>query len=229
MYLKRVKKRKGKKRKRTIFDNQVLDLSPEIKQIDSQAVITSFTAASGPPLAIQLNGIATGEGYYNRLGAKIEMQSLRITGYIDPYQTAPGLPSYLRMVIVYDRQANGALPGYTDVFRSVFNSGGEESSGMSQLSHVNSSRFKIVYDKVIYGTGYTTVLMEGNNTTGPEGRNEFLLDLYVPLKGLQTIYKGTSANYTDITSGGLTIFFIDNNETNKRRAHWTARLRYKDC
>ena len=166
MYLKRVKKRKEKKRKRTIFDYQVLPTTPNFKQVDGASTITQF---SNSPTANVMNGMFSGEDYFRRIGNKIEMYSLHITGYIDPTQASPGLPSLMRMIVVYDKQANGAAPLISDVIKTVNTNGVEETTACSQLNYTARDRYIILYDKYMYGVGYLGTA--GQPPTFMEGAN----------------------------------------------------------
>ena len=139
-----------------------------------------------------INALEEGTGFWNRIGGIVSNQSLYIRGYIDAVQTSPGIPGLLRMIVFYDRQANGALPAFNDVIRGVTNTGLNTNDGLTGINPINRERFLILYDKYMYGVGYlgtgTPTLMEGVNTQGKDGNNEFIIECYIPLRNLVTSY-----------------------------------------
>ena len=225
--IKQVKKRKYK----TIFDMQEPQTGPEMKYMDLVQQITNFSAPAFPPPPVYMNLIGQGTAYWERIGSKVNMQAVHIRGYIDNVQTGAGIPGLMRMIVFYDRQPNGAACVYSDVIQGRTNAGVASVDGLTGLNIDNRQRFVIIYDKYMYAAGYNAgppVVMEGNNTTGKDGNNEYIFNCYIPLRNLVSIFKSSTLTIADISTGALGVFFVDSNETNKRRAIWTSRLCYYD-
>jgi len=89
-----------------------------------------------------INLIQAGSGFYQRIGTKIFIKSIEITGCVEQGATATYM-AYGRYLIVYDRQANGAYPTLQNILQDndgnlTFNSG---------VNMQNRSRFSIIRDK----------------------------------------------------------------------------------
>lgn len=67
---------------------------------------------------ILLNGLVRGSTDGTRVGRRIKLMQLHYKGQVMA-PVATGTCDALRMVLVYDRGANGALPGATDVLQEV--------------------------------------------------------------------------------------------------------------
>lgn len=176
----------------------------EINFVDIAVTQTQFNAVQTCQL---LNGLVPGTGEHNRLGRKITMKSVKITASIvcPAAGAAPAAFDLLRYAIVYDRQSNGALPAFGDIFSDTNNAGGATVGTWSSRNESNRDRFLILRDKplkmekMIGGGGvslsyYQAVINE------PLG----VWRDYIRLKGLETHFNtGTAGTVADITSGAL--------------------------
>lgn len=64
-------------------------------------------------------GITVGTGAQNRLGRKIFVKNITIRlKLIQNNVTASGSPAMVRVAMIQDRQANGANPSYSDIFKT---------------------------------------------------------------------------------------------------------------
>lgn len=88
-----------------------------------------------------LNGIATGDDGTTRDGRKILTKSILVRWQLinDADETAGG--NVVRIVLVYDKQANNAAPAVTDIFT--------ENNVLSTNNLNNADRFVILKDKLI--------------------------------------------------------------------------------
>lgn len=94
--------------------------SPEVKCVDIPFINAQWRLASTPAAAIFINGVAQGSGFYNRNGARFEMQSLRFRMRTLTVNTAGGRSGdTLRCLIIYDRQVNGVAPLLADVIQGT--------------------------------------------------------------------------------------------------------------
>jgi hypothetical protein len=92
-----------------------------------------------------LNGCATGTTISTRIGRQVVVSSIEFSVTVGPTVTT-GTDQIDRLLIVYDRQADGAAPIITDVLAA--------SDSMSLFNPDNSKRFAIIYDKVFAVSGY---------------------------------------------------------------------------
>lgn len=182
-----------------------------------------------------LNAISEGASFYNRIGRKISMKSIRLTYVIERYQnvTPVNVPEVLRVMLIYDRQSNGSFPSITDVLQAYKGDGNNSSAGNAVLCYLNmtnSERFSVLADQWIdipdpsdstYKSGIAGIL---------NYNNEMPRDRYIKLKGLETTYKAQPAAIGSIATGGLYLVLVSLNtpEQCNYRLRGAARLRYLD-
>ena len=200
----------------------------EKKALDIPVAATDFTVAG---IIVPLNIVTQGAAFYNRIGSRIELSSIQFRGYIDPVVTSPASHDIGRVILFYDRQTNGVLPTTNDLLQNRDLAGTATSSALSGINLDNRDRFLVIRDQHIYFPetyGAVTPTIASNNTISKEGYNEFLVNIYVKLKGLTTQFKANAGNIGDIASGGLFLLFISQGTNNARNCTWTTRLRFKD-
>jgi len=132
-------------------------------------------------------GIIQGTTPLTHIGRKVMMKSitLRWQGSLAPTTTGS---SPLRIVIIYDKQANGALPATTDVFATdVINC-------FQNLD--NSFRFVVLVDRIIPCVG----------TQGPQA---FMLNIHKEIN-LPLEFKGNAGTVADIATGTLIAYIWQN-------------------
>jgi len=202
----------------------------EIKYADLAVNDDNFTliGAFAPQL---LNGLVQGAAQSQRIGNKIAMKSVRIRGQI--LNLATTVATYARMIVYYDKQTNGANCANSDLLQSTTSVPGNSTSVFSELNLTNVERFTILRDycislpSVTYAAGVQTNLGidPGQN---PSGGSILDVDMFIKLKGLQTLYKGATSAVGDISTGGLFLVLLNY----AGAAVWTfrhgVRLRYDD-
>jgi len=153
-----------------------------------------------------LNGCAPGSQNYNRVGRKINLKSLQIRGFFYNTATASGA-RLVRMIIVYDKQPNGAAPTYANIVSSQNIAGTTSSLSCDMVNLDNRNRFEIIRDKCwdfAPISNVTDQALAGSPQT-------YCVNEFIPLKNRQTIYNaGTAGTIGDIQSGSLYVFFIAN-------------------
>lgn len=211
--------------------------SAEVKALD----ITLFVNPLNTPGNITpLNLVAPGSSFYQRVGRKIEMKSVRIIGYVNlrvPLIMQTNYTAYLaRVMIVYDRQTNGALPAMSDILQNVDYTGVGLTTSLSSINLNNRDRFSIIRDQIIY-----MPFVRSNNAT-PDPYVDYIvptadpvtptynIDMYCKLKGLATQYKADSAVPTigDVATGALYLVTLGAYATSAWQINTTSRLRYLD-
>jgi len=199
----------------------LLNLNPIISTTNTNA--SSFT----------LNLIPPGTASYNRVGRKIQLQSLRLKGNFQ-FSFTPGgtgivAGNAVRMVVVWDKQTNGALPAWQDIFGYTLQDATEASTIMAPSKYDNMARFQILKDQV-----FEPQTLVGHVVTTGLCEQMVSFDSYIPLKGKETSFGGQSAPCTiaDIATGGLYVFFRSQLNTAGNLvqvdADSVARLRYID-
>jgi len=153
-----------------------------------------------------LNGCVPGSDNYQRIGRRTGLLSLHIRGFVYPESLVTGQIAYaFRMVVVYDKQANGAAPVWSDVVLSQNAAGATSSGPLDMINLVNQDRFEIVRD-VTYSAPFTSP------SAGASDNNSVMIDEFLDLGGRPTIYNaGTAGTIADINSGSLYIFWVTTN------------------
>lgn len=173
-----------------------------------------------------LNGCVAGSQNYNRDGRKITMKSLQIRGYIYPADSTTANANFVRFVIVYDKQSNGAAPTWSDVFTSQNISGTTDSGATSMLNLNNRDRFEIVRDKcwALGGIDNTATTAWGMSP------GQAKVNMFIRLGNRTTTFNaGTAGTVGDITTGALYFFWIaTNSNTTGHSARIACRVRFVD-
>lgn len=183
----------------------------ELKFVDTQP---TFGPAAGaltfqtPGVSNLINGIVPGSSASQRIGRKVVLKSIliRYTWALAPTSTG-GSP--LRILVVYDKQANAAAPGVTDILLA------NEFNSQNNLS--NRDRFVTIFDHI-------TEPIAAGETYSVSGT------LFKKLN-LETMFNaGTAGTIGDITSGSMYITFAQNGNilTASPAATTSIRVRYTD-
>jgi len=201
----------------------------EVKYCDIAVSDDNFVVVAAP--GILLNGVAQGATQYNRIGNKIAMKSIRIRGQIINLLTV--VQNYLRIVVVYDKQTNGALPNSSVVLQTRIQDGTATNSAFSELNMDYLERFTILRDYTIATPALTNTAGVITNLGFDPGQNSdggsiFEIDWFIKLKGLQTLYKGATSGIGDIATGGLYMYFLTHQTNNAWTFRNAERLRYYD-
>jgi hypothetical protein len=225
------------KQRQNIRFNQLLQQAPgiyrslgkEIKAIDFPYSSPTFRITATPPTAILLNGIQTGAAFYNRIGSKVAMKSIHIRGFIDHAGTTTVDNSGIRILIVYDRQTNGAAPTWNDVIQSRDQAGATTNTMYSGVNLDNRDRFVVLRD-MTYETPYQQWDTNALVATDFKDEGKFSVNEFIKLKGAVTHYKSSSNPTTaaDINTGGIFMFLASSYVDNTWAFRWQARVRYED-
>jgi len=193
------------------------NLTDSCKAVDYQfnGVVTN----AGDPLFADervqcVNGVAVGAAPYQRVGSSIELVQLQWDCYLYPTEgIANTFNDVFKLALVYDRQPNGTLPSFDDIFTAQYAGGGTSNDPMSPQNVDNIARFFVLRDMKwnlapsldqFEGLGLfpTTV-----NTFGTAKRGNMISDK-CSLMNLPTIYSGSGHTLSNITTGAL--YFVTN-------------------
>lgn len=158
-----------------------LEVSKERKTIDSQV---TNQASNTVPVFIQLTNIVQGNTDITRIGNKI-----MITGVQLKYTVTDTVTNPVRIMLVLDKQTNGALLAANDILE-------DSTTGDAIISPRNrdeSLRFRVLYDKVhlISVNGQASAFVSK------------FIKLNVPVK-----FDGNAGDITDLTSNSLVIMHV---------------------
>ena len=167
---------------------------------------TSFAVETTGTQLQLLNGCAPGSQNFNRIGRKITMKSLQIRGRVQ-FKDTTGGPTQVRMIVVYDKQPNGAAPTFANIISSQ-NIAGTIDSLISCFPNLdNRDRFEIIRDRM-YESG---VIQDTATQAYAAGMPLCTISEFIPLGARDTQFNaGTAGTIGDITSGSLYVFFISN-------------------
>lgn len=200
----------------------------ELKSVDVNGISLTFDATGNFQV---LNIPVTGAAFYNRIGNEIMMKSLHLIGQLTLTNNVATSNEYLRLMVIYDRQPNGAMPATADVITSYNTAGTTSSLVKDHLNPNNFDRFKILMDNRVHIPLDTTGAVSKNDSAITDyTKNEVNINRFIKLRGLSTKYKASAAAIGDITSGSLLLFAFGNiaNATAAYSFNGTARLRFVD-
>lgn len=153
-----------------------------------------------------LNGTKPGSQNYDRIGRKISMKSLQVHGKLNVLSNETTTGFCIRMLIVYDKQPNGASPTYGDIIKSQDITGATSSTYSDFVNLDNRDRFEIIRDHFIQLGQFTTT---PDYATGPL---TVPINEYLKLANREVCYNaGNAGTIGDIQSGALYMFLVADN------------------
>lgn len=207
-----------------------------------QATSGSSTLALNTTGTIQcLNLIQVGSSMFNRIGRRLEMVSVRFSGNLS-FITSLGanrnsITDYGRIIVVYDRQTNGAYPAITDVLQDTDQAGNNTTSALSGLNMNNRERFVTILDHRFSIPACSNEIFSAGAAAYEGPTDSFqprpCIDEYRRLSKLTTHYKADSnpAVIGDISTGGLYVISLANLASGSENFlinPWNVRLKYVD-
>jgi len=205
-------------------------------------VVNSTNGAAQVPIAMNdaalifcINAVSTGSGAWNRIGRRITMKSIYLQGFFTSNLasiTTASIAQNVRIMIIYDKQSNGALPALGDILRDQIGNTGLDASLVLQTSGINMNnrdRFEIILDKRFMLPGVTATATAGvfgggdQNHTVEEFRN---------LKGREVQYRSDTvpSSIGDIAAGSLIMLSFGDrpNVASPWLFTFSCRLKYND-
>lgn len=160
---------------------------------------------------IVLNRVNEGTSAFNRIGRRINMKSIELRFMWDwsAAVQATAVVEMYRLMLIYDRQSNGALPAVGDVISSTLQNGTQKASdGSAPLNMNNRDRFLVLRDwcfvrPVVAGA---TNIGAANAQDVLQARLPRCMHWFVKLRGAEVTFNGQSTLANDvatITTGGL--------------------------
>jgi len=187
----------------------------EWKYVDT--TIASVTFGNPNPIRQLLNGLQVGSGVGQRIGRQVSIRSVEMVYDIDG-EIGITTPNHCRVVLFYDKQANGAAPTWADLYETT-------SYTITARRLDNRKRFKILMDK--------HVLISGNGQLGADVIptkfcDKKFLKFRTPLQ--TTFNAGSAGTIADISTNSLYLFAITDVAVPTKQAILAAyiRVRYTD-
>jgi hypothetical protein len=157
--------------------------------------VTNATVATAGGIIDNIpTGIASGTEESQRIGRQITGTRLNFNGILTLPASAANATDVVRIMVVMDKQCNGATFSATDLLDTSGNF-------LSYRNLENSKRFRVLYDKRF--TLNATAFDSSNVLTAPFTR---FFKGSIPLKGARFEYSGTTGSITELKSNNLAIF-----------------------
>jgi len=220
-------------------------LKGEVKSLDVGSA--TAVAPGGTPLTVNQTGligainlVTAGSFFFNRVGRKIEMRSVELSYQITTLTATLTTPQdWLRIMIVYDRQTNGAYPAISDVLQDTDSAGANTSGVSAGLNLNNRDRFLVVYDDrtqlpAMTNTAGVVSNAFPNSFGGRNGTSTGFGNVHIFRKfkgGLVAHFKAdsTPAVIGDVATGGLYVITLGTQAVgNYSITPWKFRVRYTD-
>jgi len=205
--------------------------TPETKFVDTAIQSIAFVSTATPPTAISLIIPVQGAAAFNRVGSKITLRSIRIRGNVTPALTNIG--GLARILVVYDKQANAALPVWTDVILGVTSAGAASSTITDGINMANRDRFIVLADEQFNLPSLTYAAGVQTNQAYPFEKNPsmFNFDRFINMKDAEMHFNNTNGGtFADIQTGSVSIFIAQEVGTtpNAWFFNFSTRARYRD-
>lgn len=162
--------------------------------------------------------IAQGTTESTRIGRRIRIWSVHVQGrfYHPGVTTQANASNVFKLVMLLDKQCNGAAPIATDLYES------DEIYSFRNLA--NSRRFKTLHEQVLPATAFA-----GSGSTFATG------DVHIPFRidkrfksGLEVEYDSTTGAITEIKSNNLVLGFVTEDGITNTTALCKVRVRFTD-
>lgn len=232
---------KSAKRQRT---SAIVKMAPRISatrpEKKSTDIATRTDAITSTAVVVCLNVGTSGATSYQRSGRRSLNTSVHVRGVIQNDNAgASSGNDIFRIAIVYDKQTNSSLPGWSDVFRNTTSAGADSTDALSFRNLDNADRFVVLRDMKYKTHSYD---IGGGALDNPVNEDfmrdgKWFFDEYIPLpakKGLsyETHFNAVSNAGTvgDILTGGIFLLIMGSQLAANRNysAQWNSRVRFMD-
>lgn len=187
------------------LEKQVKLQEGEWKYLDVTQASTASVSAGALTL---LTGCATGDGPSNREGTQIYVKSIQVRTRIE-FNNGDASAGAIRMVLVQDKQSNGAAPNVSDIYSIPV------LGPIDALRNLNGrKRFKILSDN--------TWIVSQNGTPGYE------YDIYLKKPITVQYNAGNTGTVADISTNALYLLVCSDQAANGPYCAFYSRVRYTE-
>lgn len=199
----------------------------EMKAVDQFYATGPTFLTAGTVVLLPTEMPVEGASFYNRIGRRTRGVSLEVRGMIKATAAnAAAVPQqYARIMIIYDRQPNGALPAVATVLLDYLMSGSTQTLATSGLNMDQRDRFMILRDRKIIlpqigALGVASAVVGAPVVNADEKNSLFNFSEYIKLNGLETQYKNsTTGQIGDIATGAFLLLAISDADANATAAY----------
>lgn len=239
-----------KQYRRTVYRRAYYDRRRQVGRKEKKGCDVSFSTTQVPNTTgtndciFLMNGIQEGVGSWNRIGRYIWNKSIELdmnfqwSSSYSATDTTIFAGSWLRCMLVWDKQPNNAaIPTFDTIFGQTDQAGVESTSVSDHLRYDNMFRFKVLMDETINPTitNATTSTATSPSTAGLSATTYIRMHKFLKLGNKMTNFSGTANPMTNlnISTGSLYLVVRANTQV-ALTDFWTvmnnsaARLRYVD-
>lgn len=186
----------------------------ELKVIDNQQVIAPLLTTGSIAL---VNGVAQGTDFTDRIGRKVVVKSIHLKYYVQAYNNVDvPLGDIVRVLLVWDYQANGSLAAVGDVLTNVDVLGG--------INLTNRERFKILYDK---RHTFGAIEYTGAAPVAGDSRPVFA-QRYIKCN-MPMVFAGTANTIGSIQTGSMLLMVVTASSSTGYAGNFRIRTRFSDA
>lgn len=169
------------------------------------------TALCLTPTYTLLNGVAQGAAFYQRLGNRFRVKAIHLKAVFYPLRTTTALSEMMRVMIVYDRQANGAAPVLSDLLLDRNNAGTTGTDPLSGINIDKRSRYTVLYDFMQELPSHTVTGAVITNVGDSANGTIYKLNKVISFpNGLTCQCDGATAAIGDIETGSIYMITFGN-------------------
>ncbi len=168
-------------------------------------VVSAITPSTTPSIQ-QLTNIAQGDTDSTRDGAQIKI--VRYNCKYSVIKNPSASATLLRVMLVLDKQTNGAIYNIADLLADVT----ADENIISMLNLDNKFRFRVLYNQVHKLTPALAI-----------GYKEIMKDIDIKIR-----FDASTPSIADLTSYSLSFVFISNEATDTPAVKFFSRVRYVD-
>lgn len=195
----------------------------ELKAFDLSTATQNFVNAG--VVIPTLNACVNGAELYQRVGRKTYGKSIHIRGFVQNILTS--VQDFARIIVFYDSQPNAAAATAASILSD--SNAGAATTATSEINLNNRQRFKILRDHQMILPSVTFTAGVLTNEAFQQSDNQLNINMYIKLKGLETVYNGNNAGtVADITSGNIGMLLITSLTNNSWQLQYGTRYRYYD-
>lgn len=191
-------------------------LHQEVSGVERKTVDQLATNVSPVPVAgslTLLNGCAQGTDYTQRIGRKTVNRSVYLRATIFPTEGTAPLGDIVRILVILDKEPNGAAPVVADVLTSA--------APEAPMNLNNRDRFVTISDQIVECEAGNW--SAGNLTTGAPKTH--YVSFFKPIK-CETIWGGTGATIASIQSNAIYMLLVSSNGVYQMQ--YSTRVRFED-
>lgn len=205
---------------------RVLGVEKKFIDYEYDAVIVETVAGSeaDPATALSLTATAQGDGESNRDGRQVRLLSCHLRGEVqfDPLdQATPGLAQCVRILVVLDKQTNGAQFNAEDVLADPANAD-LDVHAFRNLQY--TQRFRVLKDFTVRQPAFTAV-WDSDSTLKAGAQVPFKCN--IDLGNMPVTYTGTSAAIASIADNSIHVLAIaSTTSTGSATLKYISRVRF---